>query len=34
VWHLDELTDAQRALLESQGRRVLAREERLRGQAS
>jgi hypothetical protein len=35
VWHLDELTDAQRTLLlEPQGRRVLAREERLRGQAS
>lgn len=34
VWDLDDLTESERALLETQRRRVLAREERLRGQAS
>jgi hypothetical protein len=34
VWDLDSLTPRQRRLLDEQTERVLAREERLRGQAS
>jgi hypothetical protein len=34
VWDLDDLTATERALLEQQRHRVIAREERLRGQAS
>ena len=34
VWDLEELTERERALVDRQSQRVLAREERLRGQAS
>jgi hypothetical protein len=34
VWDLEELDERQRALVDRQTQRVLAREERLRGQAS